>query len=531
MNTDRYNRWMMFFYLLIAFLLGMTVAVNFLNTRKVVTRNAHLQKLNEVLNYIDRYYVDSIDVDSIYDVSINAILQNLDPHSSYSSAEDNKVLMESLEGSFEGVGIQFNIMNDTLMVINTVSGGPSEKAGIRAGDRMISVNGESIIGITSEKAYKLLRGKKGTKVKVGIMRPGFKEIYTYEIKRNVIPIYTVDTYFMMNNQTGYIKINEFGSTTVEEFQKAIRKLKSQGMKSMVLDLRGNAGGFLDAAVGVCDELLPNKEKIVSIEGLNVRPEVIRASRRGDFENGKVVVLIDDYSASASEIVAGAVQDNDRGFVVGRRSFGKGLVQRQFELEDNSTIRLTTARYHTPSGRCIQRNYKNGTEAYYEEIVNRLVNGEMENVDSIKLDSTQIFKTVGGRTVYGGGGIMPDYFVPLQYSDTKSSFYAVSNTAALVQYAFHYANDHKAALLKQYPDAKTFCAKMTISDAQVKDLLKYYTNLTKKDAPELNAESKKELKVWMKALIGRNLFGDEAYYKTLNTTDPVVLKALEVLKMK
>lgn len=529
MNTDRYNRWMLFFYLLIAFLLGMTVAVNFLNSRKAVTRNSHLQKLNDVLNYIDRYYVDSIDVDSLYDVSINTILQNLDPHSSYSTAEDNKLMMESLEGSFEGVGIQFNIMNDTLMVINTVVGGPSEKAGIRAGDRMVSVDGNSIIGITNEKAYKLLRGKKGTKVKVGILRPGFDETYTYEIKRDVIPIYTVDTYFMIDAQTGYIKINEFGSTTVEEFQKAIRKLKNAGMKAMILDLRGNAGGFLDAAVGVCDELLSNKQEIVSIEGLNVRPEVINATRRGDFENGKVVVLIDDYSASASEIVAGAVQDNDRGFVVGRRSFGKGLVQRQFELGDNSTIRLTTARYHTPSGRCIQRDYKKGTEAYYEEIINRLVNGEMETVDSIKLDSTQIFKTVGGRTVYGGGGIMPDYFVPLQYSDTKSGFYAVSNTAAPVQYAFHYANEHKASLLKQYPDAKTFCAKMSVSDVQVQELLQYYKKLAKKDPPALNGESKKELKVWIKALIGRNLFGDEAYYRTINTTDPVVLKAMAVMK--
>ncbi|MBO4488232.1 MAG: S41 family peptidase [Bacteroidales bacterium] len=529
MNTDRYNRWMLFFYLLISFLLGITVAVHILNNKKAVTRNSHLQKLNEVLNYIDRYYVDSVNIDSLYDVSINTILQTLDPHSSYSSAEDNKMLMESLEGSFEGVGIQFNIMNDTLMVVSTISGGPSEKAGIRAGDRMVTVDGESIIGITSEKAYKKLRGKKGTKVKVGILRPGFDEIYTYEIKRDVIPIYTVDASFMIDKQTGYIKINEFGSTTTEEFQKAIKKLKGQGMKAMILDLRGNAGGFLEAAIGVCDELLPNKEKIVSIEGLNVRPEVMYASKRGNFEEGKVVVLIDDYSASASEIVAGAVQDNDRGIVVGRRSFGKGLVQRQFELDDNSTIRLTTARYHTPSGRCIQRDYKNGTEAYYEEIINRLVNGEMETIDSIKLDSTQIFKTVSGRTVYGGGGIMPDHFVPLQYSDTKSGFYAVSNTAALVQYCFRYATDHKSALLKQYPDVNAFCNKMVVSDAQVKELLQYYQKLTKNEPPVLNAESKKELKVWMKALIGRNLFGDEAYYKTVNTTDPVVLKALEVMK--
>lgn len=527
--NNKHNIWIFILYLLIAFLLGVSVAINFLPSKKVSPANSQLYKLNEVMNYIDKYYVDSVDVDSIYDSAINAILQGLDPHSAYSTPEQNKAMMETLEGSFEGVGIQFNIMNDTVMVIATISGGPSEKAGIRAGDRIVTVDGKSIVGASTEKVYKTLRGAKGTKVKIGVHRQGFKDTYTYEVKRDVIPTYTVDVSYMLNSTTGYVKINEFGSTTAEEFTKAIQKLKKQGMTAMIVDLRGNAGGFLEAAIKVCDELLPNRQKIVSVEGLKVRPEAFYASRKGNFEQGKVVVLIDDFSASASEIVAGAVQDNDRGYVVGRRSFGKGLVQRQFDLSDKSTIRLTTARYHTPSGRCIQRDYKEGTDAYYEELYKRIANGEMEYADSIKLDKSVAYKTVGGRTVYGGGGIMPDYFVPVTKNDGLDGYYEVANTAAMVQYAFNYTNSHKESLKKNYPDAKTFQSKYTLSDAQLNEMLTYYKKLSKKNVPALSAASKKELKIWTKALIGRNLYGEEGFYPVINTTDKTILKALEVLK--
>lgn len=529
MNNKSYNGWIFFLYLLIAFLLGVSVAINFLPSKKTSIRNSHLQKLNEVMNYIDQYYVDSVDVDSIYDRAINSILQSLDPHSAYSSPEENKAMMESLGGSFEGIGIQFNIMNDTLMVIATVSGGPSEKAGLRAGDRVISVDGKSIIGITNDKAFKLLRGKKGTKVKVGVRRPGFKETYHYEIKRDVIPTYTVDVSYMINNKIGYVKINEFGSTTADEFIQAIQKLKGRGMTSMIVDLRGNAGGFLDAAVGVCDELLSNKQKIVSIEGLKQRTEKIVATRKGNFETGKVVILIDDFSASASEIVAGAIQDNDRGLIVGRRSFGKGLVQRQFDLSDKSTIRLTTARYYTPSGRCIQRDYKQGTEAYYDEIVDRYISGEMASRDSIRLDSTKAYKTVKGRTVYGGGGIMPDYFVPIDRGNDLDGYYQVANTAALTQFAFNYTNQHKSDLKNRYPNAQAFVSNMTISDAQYNQMMEYYKKLSKTPIPTMTTASKKELKVWIKALIGRNLYGEDAFYPVINATDPVVIKACSLLK--
>lgn len=529
--NNKHNTWILILYLLIAFLLGVSVAINFLPSKKISPANSQLYKLNEVMNYIDKYYVDSVNVDSIYDSAINALLQGLDPHSAYSTPEQNQAMMESLEGSFEGVGIQFNIMNDTVMVIATVSGGPSEKAGIRAGDRIVSVDGKSIVGATNDKVFKMLRGKKGTKVKIGVRRQGYSETFTYEVKRDVIPTYTVDVSYMVDKTTGYIKLNEFGSTTADEFNRALLKLKRLGMTALVVDLRGNAGGFLDAAIKVCDELLPNRQKIVSIEGLKVRPEEYYATRKGNFEQGKVVILIDDFSASASEIVAGAVQDNDRGFIVGRRSFGKGLVQRQFDLSDQSTIRLTTARYHTPSGRCIQRNYKEGTDAYYEELYKRIENGEMEYVDSIKLDKSVAYKTIGGRTVYGGGGIMPDYFVPIDRNADMDGYYDIANTATLIQYAFHYANDKNNTLKKSYPDAKTFVAKYTVSDAQVNEVLALYKKLTKKDAPKLSAASRKELKVWMKALIGRDLYGEEAFYPVINSTDKTIQKALQVLNKK
>ncbi len=528
MNNSQ-NRWIFFLYLLIAFLLGISVAINFLPSKRISPTNNQLYKLNEVMNYIDRYYVDSVNIDSIYDAAIIAVMQGLDPHSSYSTQEQNQALMESLGGSFEGVGIQFNIMNDTVMVIATVSGGPSEKAGIRAGDRLVSVDGQSIVGATNDQVFKQLRGKKGTKVKIGVLRQGSNEVNTYEVKRDVIPTYTVDVSYMINDLTGYVKVNEFGSTTADEFTKALLKLKQMGMQSLIIDLRGNAGGYLDAAIQVCDELLPNKSEIVSIEGLKVRPEIYYATKKGNFEKGKVVILIDDFSASASEIVAGAVQDNDRGYIVGRRSFGKGLVQRQFDLSDKSTIRLTTARYHTPSGRCIQRDYKEGTVAYYEELYKRIENGELEYADSIKLDKSVSYKTIGGRTVYGGGGIMPDYFVPVEKNEELQGYYEVANSAALIQYAFHYVNNRKASLQKTYPNVKTFLDKYTVSDFQLNELLDYYTNLTQKNTPTLAPDSKKELKIWIKALIGRNLYGEEAFYPVINLSDKTIKKAMEVLE--
>lgn len=520
-----------FFTILISFLVGMTVAVYFLPSKQKGLSHSQTNKLDEVIKYVNAYYVDTVNTDKLFETAINAMLQGLDPHSTYANATDNKAMMESLEGAFEGVGIQFSIMNDTIMVVSTITGGPSEKQGIRAGDRIVKVDDKVVagVGIQNEDVMKMLRGKKKTTVKIGIMRDGFKQVYDYTVTRDVIPTYTLDIAYMIDDHTGYIKINQFGATTGKEFSEAISKLKKKGMSKMILDLRSNSGGFLDAAIQVCDEFLPKGEMIVYTEGLRVPTDKIYATRYGNFETGEVVVLIDDFSASASEIVAGAIQDNDRGIVIGRRSFGKGLVQRQIDLSDKSSIRLTVARYHTPSGRCIQRQYGNGTEAYYEDFIDRYYRGEMNHADSIKFDENQKFITKKGRTVYGGGGIMPDYFIPLDEDSTLNAFYQVLNSSAIIQFAFNYATENKATLLKQYPTANDYVQEMTISNDLLKQLLNFYIQKNGQKVQNINNESIKELKIWLKALIGRDVYKDEAFYPVINSNDKAILKALSIQK--
>jgi len=516
-------------YLGIAFLLGIAVALYLLPTKTSSFSNKQLQKFNEVLQYINMYYVDTVDTEKLFEEAINGMLQSLDPHSTYVNAVENKALMESLDGAFEGIGVQFSIINDTVMVVAVLSGGPSEKVGLRAGDRIVTVDGKQFagIGIQNEEVMKSLRGKKNSKVDVGIKREGFKQIYHYRITRDVIPTYTVDVSYMIDNQNGYIKINQFGSTTGDEFANALKKLNSMSMKKLILDLRGNPGGYLEAAIRVCDELLPDGEMIVYTEGLRVKKDKIYATKYGNFEKGEVVVLIDDFSASASEIVAGAVQDNDRGMVVGRRSFGKGLVQRQFDLNDKSTVRLTTSRYHTPSGRCIQKDYKNGSLAYEEELIKRYENGEMDSTENISFDKSLQYKTKKGRTVYGGGGIMPDYFIPLDRNEELFAFYQILNSSSIIEFAFDYATRNQQTLKSKFPNARSYVKNMTISDQLLDRLFKFYSTKTGQQLVGLNAASKKELKVWVKALIGRNLYQDEAFYPVINTTDKAIIKALEI----
>ena len=528
-HTSGSNRIKNFFTIAISFLVGMTVALYFVPGRKQGLSSMQSNKLDEVVKYINSYYVDTVNTNQLFETAITSMLQELDPHSTYANASDNKAMMESLEGAFEGVGIQFSIMNDTIMVISTVSGGPSEKQGIRAGDRIVTVDGKNVagVGIQNDDVLKLLRGKKKTTVNIGIMRQGFPQIYDYTVTRDVIPTYTLDIAYMVDSQTGYIKINQFGATTAREFSDAIEQLKKKGMSKMILDLRSNSGGFLDAAIQICDEFLPKGEMIVYTEGLHVPTDKIYATKYGNFEEGEVIVLIDDFSASASEIVAGAIQDNDRGIVVGRRSFGKGLVQRQIDLSDKSSIRLTVARYHTPSGRCIQREYGKGTEAYYEDFIDRYYRGEMSHSDSIKFDENQKFTTKKGRTVYGGGGIMPDYFIPLDEDSTLNAYYQVLNSSAIIQFAFNYATDHKENILKQFPSAQDYVKKMTVSNDLLKQLLNFYTQKTGQKVKDLNNESIKELKVWLKALIGRDIYQDEAFYPVINSSDKTFLKAVEL----
>jgi carboxyl-terminal processing protease len=401
--------------------------------------------------------------------------------------------------------------------------------GIRAGDRIVTVDDAPVagIGIASNQVMKLLRGKKNSVVKVGIMRTGFKEVYHYNIRRDVIPTYTVDVSYMIDDHTGYIKINQFGSTTPEEFDRALSKLTRNGMTKLVLDLRGNSGGYLDAAIRVCDELLGNGEMIVYTEGLHVPSEKIYATSVGKFETGELVVLIDDFSASASEIVAGAVQDNDRGTIVGRRSFGKGLVQRQIELSDKSTIRLTTARYHTPSGRCIQKNYSEGTDVYYQELMRRYERGEMNSADSIRFDQTLKYHTKNGRVVYGGGGIMPDRFVALDRDSTLTAFYQVANSSAFVEYAFNYTTQYSNQIKAQYTDAQSFVNRMNVSEEMYHNFMQFYIKKSGSKNPVINERSKAEIKRWLKALIGRNVYQEEAYYPVINGSDNVILEAMGI----
>lgn len=524
------NRWLL---PIVCFLAGVAITL-FLGKKLYQHRLAasdDMGKFSEILEYVDRYYMDTINRDKLFEGAINGMLQTLDPHSVYASAEENRQFMESLEGAFEGIGIEFSIMNDTVMVVATITGGPSEKVGIRAGDRIVSVNGKSIanIGISNEQVFKMLRGKKGTTAALGIRRPGFQETYSYNIVRDQIETHTLDVAYMVDATIGYIKLNQFGENTYQEFATAIASLKQKGMKSLILDLRGNSGGFLGTAIDICDAFLPNKELIVYTEGLHSKSEKIRATATGCFQQGSLVVLIDDFSASASEIVAGAVQDNDRGFIIGRRSFGKGLVQQQFNLNDKSSLRLTVARYHTPSGRCIQRDYANGNENYYDELYQRFTNGEMDSADSIKFDKKLQYKTKKGRTVYGGGGIMPDFFVPLDRDSNIMAFNEMYNTGLLVEFAFNYANAHKEQLRKQYPTATAFVQNMQPSAATVQEFLRFYAQ--KKGAVSLNTASEKELRVWLKALIGRNLYRAEGFYPVINATDKTVLKAQQVLHQK
>lgn len=494
---------------------------------KEVSKNA--TKLEEVLEYINNNYVDSVDKDVLMETAITSMLESLDPHSSYANAAENKAQQESLDGAFEGVGIQFNIMNDTVMVVTAIAGGPSEKAGIKAGDRIIMVDTQKVakVGISNDKVFKLLRGKKGSSVKIKILRPGVNSALTFNIIRDVITTYSIDVSYFIDKETGYIKINQFGGTTVSEFYEALVKLKSAGMKRLILDLQGNSGGYLEAAIQICDHFLKKGEMILYTEGNKTKTEKIYASEKGEFEEGTLIVLIDEFSASASEIVAGAIQDNDRGTIVGRRSFGKGLVQRMITLNDGSSLRLTIARYHTPSGRCIQRDYEKGVEAYYDDFLKRYEDGEMSSADSAKFDPKLQYKTKKGRIVYGGGGIMPDIFVPLENNNLSDAYKQLINSTLIIEFCFNYTNNQKNQLTKMYGNAAKYVQNMVITDQILQEYISFYKTKTGHKNLALSGIEKTKLKTWLKALIGRNLYQEDAFYPILNKEDKVIQRALQI----
>ncbi|MCC6691708.1 MAG: S41 family peptidase, partial [Bacteroidia bacterium] len=384
---------------------------SFLNRTSISTTDGKIEKL---LNYIQKRYVDTVNKTQLEDKALNALLQSLDPHSAYVNAKEAKAMNEPLQGNFGGIGIEFNIIKDTIRVVAPISGGPSEALGIQAGDMIVKIEGKNSAGvkITNRQVIEQLRGEHNTKVNISIKRRGVKKLIDFTITRGEIPIFSIDVAYMVDAKTGYIKVSRFGATTYDEYMKAFHDLKEKNMQSLIRDLRGNPGGYLNAAVMLADEFLEQGKEIVHTQGRSDKIKVHMATARGEFEKNKLIILIDEGSASASEIVAGAVQDNDRGMIVGRRSFGKGLVQEEKEFEDGSAVRLTIARYYTPTGRCIQKPYNEGTEAYFSEEMERYDKGELQNADSIKFADSLKFKTPAGKVVYGGGGIMPDVFVPI-----------------------------------------------------------------------------------------------------------------------
>lgn len=531
-------------YLLLAFIILLSV-ISGLLLGNLLARRATLSKLSsvfsphgmhnkvdELLSIIDAQYVDTVDVNEMSEELMADLVSKLDPHSVYIPASDLENVNSELEGSFSGIGVQFNIQNDTIMIVAVVSGGPSEKVGLLAGDRIIQVNDSAFVGknITNEKVMKKLRGAASTKVKLGVRRHGTREILHYSITRGEIPVNTVDIAYMIEPQVGFIRVSKFGATSYTEFLNAIANLRSKGAKKYIVDLRENSGGFMDQAIYMVNEFLPAGRMIVYSVGKAYPRSEAKSDGKGSCINSPVVVLIDEFSASASEIFSGAIQDNDRGTIIGRRSFGKGLVQQQLDLSDGSAIRLTVARYYTPSGRSIQKPYVRGkSEAYEMDIMNRFNHGEFDSKDSIHVADSLKYKTVGGRTVYGGGGIMPDIFVPRDTSEYTPYLKQIINYGYLYQFAFQYVDRNRNRL----KDIKTWQQMESYLESQplLTDFVQFATS--KKVVPNAKeiSISKRFLLMQLEAYITRNTLGENGFYPLLYKDDTTVKKALEVLRKK
>lgn len=488
-------------------------------------------KLTEVLNYIQQEYVDTVDREALVNTTIEKMLQSLDPHSAYIPVEDFQSANEPLEGNFDGIGIEFHIQSDTIMVVSPISGGPSESVGIRAGDRIVMVDDTLVagVGITNNDVMQKLRGPGGTKVNVKIARRGVPKLLSFTITRGKIPIYSLDVAYPINDSTAYIRISRFAATTYEEFMQAALPLKKKGMKHLVLDLRGNPGGYLDAATKLADEFLAKKKIIVYTEGKSRPRSDYEATEAGEFENTHVIILIDEGSASASEIVAGALQDWDRATIVGRRSFGKGLVQEQSVLPDGSALRLTIARYYTPTGRSIQKPYENGFEEYNNELMERFDHDELFSADSIQFSDSLKYITPGGKVVYGGGGIMPDVFVSVDTSDRNNQFLLdVLNAGLIQQFAYDYVDENRASL-KVYRNAVEYRDRFEITPAIYSRFLRKASTVNIEQTSSLVEGATPYIKNQLKAYIGRQLFRNEGFYPILLQEDKTFLKAMELLQ--
>ena len=511
----------------LAVVVGVVIGSRF-NINKPVAEND--RKLNAILNLIAQDYVDTTNLHDLVELSIPEILRKLDPHTSYFSAEELKVSTDDLNGSFSGIGIQFMLDNDTIGVVEVIPGGPSEKVGIMPGDRIITIDDSVATGenVTNGMVMKRLRGPKGTKVKLGIKRQNTSKLLTFTVTRGDIPVNTVDAYYMIDKNTGYVKVNQFGRHTYDEFITAMASLQDEGAKRYIIDLRGNGGGFMEMALLMANEFLPADMPIVFTKGRYKRDDgEVWSDGNGSFQDAEVAVLIDEYSASASEIFAGAMQDNDRGLIVGCRSFGKGLVQKEFILPDSSAIHLTTARYYTPSGRCIQKDYKDGTNSYNEELLDRYLHGELYSRDSIKIDKSQIFTTMNGRTVYGGGGIVPDIFVARDTSGITSYYVEVVNAGLLQRFSFNYCNNNRTALNKM-EDYKQFLRMAPSDDVLIKDFVDYAAANGVAPRWYYINQSHDLIVTDLKAFIARDIFGNQAFYPILNRIDKTVQEALKAL---
>ncbi len=491
-----------------------------------------LQKLMMVENVINNLYVDEVDESQVVESAVKKMLEDLDPHSSYSSKEETSSTQETMQGSFSGIGIQFNMQKDTLYVVQTIAGGPSEKVGIMPGDRFISVNDSLIAGqkMKNTDIMKRLRGPKGTKVNIKVKRGDRQELMDFRITRDNIPLNSIDAVYMADSKTGYIRLSRFAATSYKEFKEAINTLKDQGMEQLILDLTDNGGGYMQIAAQIANEMLTKGDLIVYTQGRKSPRQNLNADGSGTFKKQKVVVMINQFSASASEILSGAIQDWDRGVVVGRRSFGKGLVQREFMLPDSSSFRLTIARYYTPSGRNIQKPYTKGDrEDYDKDIIDRYNRGELQSADSIHFADSLKYTTLRlRRTVYGGGGIMPDVFVPLDTTQYTDYHRALVAKGIIPQFALRYVDKNRAELKSKYADSQTFIKKFNVTDEMLADMVE----AGKAEKVELNeeqyAKSKELLRTFLKAAIANDLYNTSAYFQVVNDRNDIFQEALRII---
>lgn len=493
-----------------------------------------LRKLQTAHVAITNLYVDSVDVKKLTEDAIIGMLEKLDPHSQYSNPEETKKLNEPLEGNFEGIGVEFRMFEDTLIVSRPMPKGPSEKVGIVAGDRIVRVNGTTIAGVKmpQDSIMKKLRGPKGTTARLKVVRTGLADTLTFDVVRDKIPIHTVDAAYMIAPGVGYIMLERFGATSGKEVKEKIAELQAQGMKDLIFDLKLNGGGYLGAAAEVASQFLPKGALIVYTDGRVMPKQKFTAEGGGLMLDGKVIVLVDEYSASAAEIVSGALQDHDRGVLVGRRTFGKGLVQRPIPLPDGSMIRLTVSHYYTPSGRCIQKPYEKGKkEEYRDDLDQRYKHGELTCLDSIHLDSTKVYKTlVKGRTVYGGGGVMPDVFVPLDTLQYTELYRKISRANLIVNASTKYINNNRKKLAGKYTDFDAFYAAYSVPEALLKEIFEKATekDLKSKDDAEQQATAD-QLAFTLKALVAYDLWSRNEYLRIINERDDIINRALEILK--